>query len=292
MRPLPGPGGIATALLVAALAAEPSTAGAEPPTPATNQYFVVADYIASTKVYNEFSPGNVGAAGSYSVRAAVELPAFGMRWMLEGDYRSYTYPHYSGITPAQFAGTSDGNPCPHAGLPTALTPAAGQQGCVTVLGLYGQFPVPAFTVRDTDYGGRLGVKIAEPFLYLGIGYVHREQNHGYPKQDGFGFGAERLPNPGRRFSAYGSAWYYPSISGHFMYPPGAPASVVRTSEFFRQRLFKYQVGGTLRARNSAFFVDAGILGDAVARAGLSPSGASHVGGYLGLGVGSRLRAPR
>jgi len=85
------------------------------PTPiAKNPYehFIVGDYLFSPKVYNEFSPGNNGRGGSYSVRGAVEFPLFGLPWMLEGDYRSYSYPHNSDISPAQFAASVDGNPCP------------------------------------------------------------------------------------------------------------------------------------------------------------------------------------
>ena len=104
--------------------------------------------IISPKVYNEFSPGNSGKGGSYAVRGAVEFPAFGLPWMLEGDYRSWSYPHNSSIAPGAFTvAGGDGNPCPHAGFPTALTPAAGDQGCVTVIGAYGQTAVPSFTAH-------------------------------------------------------------------------------------------------------------------------------------------------
>ena len=258
----------------------------------TYQHFVVSDYVIAPKVYNEFSPGNSGEGGSYSVRGAVEVPAFGRRWMLQGDYRSYDYRHESGITPAQFAGAFDGNPCPHAGVPAPMTPAAGDQGCVTVIGAHGQFPVPSFTVRDTDYGGRLGLNIAQPRIYLGLGYLHREGNHGYPKQDGFGFGADKLPDLDRRISAYGSVWYYPRVSGDFGFPPGAPPALVRTSDRFEQRFVKYQIGATLHLRNSRFFIDAGLIGDAIRGVKLSPSDASHAALYVGLGVAPKLRASR
>jgi len=52
------------------------------PTPiARNPYehFIVGDYIFNPKVYNEFSPGNSGKGGSYSVRGAAEFPLFGLR---------------------------------------------------------------------------------------------------------------------------------------------------------------------------------------------------------------------
>jgi hypothetical protein len=259
------------------------------PTPvARNPYehFIVGDYIFQPKVYNEFSPGNTGKGGSYAVRGAVEFPAFGLPWMLEGDYRSWSYPHNSGI-PAAFFGippSFDGNPCPHSGLPVALVPATGDQGCVTVIGAYGQTAVPSFTPRDTDFDGRLGLKIAEPRIYIGVGYLHREENYGYPKQNGFGFGAEKLPDLENTLSVYGSVWYYPSISGNFTYPLGAPPALVGTTDKFQQRFLKYQIGGTLNLGNSGLFLDAGFLGDTIRGKNISPGDASHAGGYIGLGI--------
>jgi hypothetical protein len=273
--------------------AVPTAPPTAPPTPvptptpvAVNPYehFIVGDYIFSPKVYNEFSPGNKGVGGSYNVRGAVEFPAFGLPWMLEGDYRSWSYPHQSGIG-ANLFNVGDGNPCPHAGFPLVLTPAAGDQGCVTVIGAYGQVPVPSFTARDTDFDGRLGLKIASPRIYIGVGYLHREENYGYPKQNGFGFGAEKLPDLDQPLSIYGSIWYYPSISGNFTYPAGAvPASLVGTTDKFQQRFVKYQIGGTLALGNSGLFLDAGFLGDSIKGKNLSPSDASHAGGYVGLGI--------
>ncbi|MDB5069690.1 MAG: hypothetical protein JWM87_801, partial [Candidatus Eremiobacteraeota bacterium] len=252
------------------------------PTPvARNPYehFIVGDYIFNPKVYNEFSPGNSGKGGSYSVRGAVEFPLFGLPWMLEGDYRSYSYPHNSGINPTLLAGGA--NPC---NTPAGVGPANGDQGCVTVIGGYGQVAVPSFTARDTDFDGRFGLKIAEPRIYIGVGYLHREENYGYPKQNGFGFGAEKLPDLENPISVYGSVWYYPSISGNFTYPIGAPPALVGTTDKFQQRFLKYQIGGTLNLGNSGLFLDAGFLGDTIRGKNISPSDASHAGGYIGLGI--------
>jgi Copper amine oxidase N-terminal domain len=252
-----------------------------PAPPARNPYehFIVGDYIFSPKVYNEFSPGNSGRGGSYSVRGAVEFPLFGLPWMLEGDYRSWSYPHNSGINPAFF--TAGVNPC---NTPAGVGPANGDQGCVTVIGGYGQVAVPSFEARDTDFDGRFGLKIAEPRIYIGVGYLHREENYGYPKQNGFGFGAEKLPDLDQPFSIYGSVWYYPSISGNFTFPVGAPPSLIGTTDKFQQRFLKYQIGGTLGLGNSGLFLDAGFLGDTIRGKNLSPSDATHAGGYIGLGI--------
>jgi hypothetical protein len=258
----------------------PATPTPSPTPVAKNPYehFIVGDYIFSPKVYNEFSPGNNGTGGSYSVRGAVEFPLFGLPWMLEGDYRSWSYPHNSTIPPNAPADPS-GNQC----FPGS-TGVAGNQGCVTVIGAYGQTSVPSFTARDTDFDGRFALKIADPRIYIGVGYLHREENYGYPKQNGFGFGAEKLPDLDQPFSVYGSVWYYPSISGNFTYPVGAPASLIGTTADFQQRFLKYQVGGTLNLGNSGLFLDAGFLGDTIRGKNLSPSDASHAGGYVGLGI--------
>ncbi len=250
------------------------------PPPARNPYehFIVGDYIFNPKVYNEFSPGNTGKGGSYALRGAVEFPAFGLPWMLEGDYRSYSYPHNTGVNDALFARNA---PCN--GLLGA--PPTGDQGCVTVIGAYGQVWIPSFTARDTDFDGRLGLKIAEPRIYIGVGYLHREENYGYPRQNGFGFGAEKLPDLQQPFSIYGSVWYYPSISGNFSFPSvGAPIGFAGKDESLQHRFLKYQIGGTLNLGNSGLFLDAGFLGDSIRGKNISPSDATHAGGYLGLGI--------
>jgi hypothetical protein len=250
-----------------------------PAPPARNPYehFIVGDYIFSPKVYNEFSPGNSGKGGSYAVRGAVEFPLFGLPWMLEGDYRSYSYPHNSDINPALLAGGA--NPCQG-----AQVGVHGNQGCVTVIGAYGQTAVPSFNARDTDFDGRFGLKIAEPRIYIGVGYLHREENYGYPKQNGFGFGAEKLPDLDQPISVYGSVWYYPSISGDFTYPVGAPGGLTGTTDKFQQRFLKYQIGGTFNLGSTGLFLDGGFLGDTIRGKNLSPSDATHAGGYIGLGL--------
>lgn len=272
------------------LAPTPVPTLAPTPTPAPvatknpYEHFIVGDYIFSPKVYNEFSPGNTGKGGSYAVRGAVEFPAFGLPWMLEGDYRSYSYPHNSTIPSGPNDPVSLGvNPCPNPGSAGPF-PSAGDQGCVTVIGGYGQVPVPSFTARDTDFDGRLGLKIAEPRIYIGVGYLHREENYGYPKQNGFGFGAEKLPDLDQPFSVYGSVWYYPSIQGDFTFPANAPAGLANTTQKFQQRFLKYQIGGTYSLGNSGLFLDFGFLGDSIKGKNISPSDASHAGGYLGLGI--------
>ena len=243
-------------------------------TPNPYEHFVVGDYIFSPKVYDEFSPGNTGKGGSYSVRGAVEFPAFGLPWMLEGDYRSYSYPHNNDFTPAQVA----------AGACNPHVPITGQ-GCVTVIGAYGQTNVPSFTARDTDFDGRFALKVGNPRIYIGVGYLNREENYGYPRETGWGFGAEKLPDLDQPISLYGSVWYYPAISGNYRFPDvGPPADLAGGVFKLQQRFLKYQVGGTFNLGSSGLFLDAGFLGDTIRGKNLSPGDASHAGGYAGLGI--------
>jgi hypothetical protein len=264
--------------------ASPAPAPPPPPPPpppsARNPYehFIVGDYVFNPKVYNEFSPGNSGKGGSYAVRGAVEFPAFGLPWMLEGDYRTYAYPHSTDTVPSILNVNQQCNGIGGHAL-------NGDPGCVTVIGAYGNVFVPSFTPKDIDFDGRFGLKIAEPRIYIGVGYLHREENYGYPKQNGFGFGAEKLPDLQNTFSVYGSVWYYPSISGNFTFPTvGAPITFAGQTEQFQQRFLKYQIGGTLNLGNSGLFLDAGFLGDSIRGKSISPSDATHAGGYLGLGI--------
>jgi hypothetical protein len=258
----------------------PTPAPTEAPTPAPTptpspaptvyyEHFIVGDYLFNPKVYNEFSPGNKGIDASYAARAAVEFPLFGLPWMLEGDYRSYKYP-YTGATP------------------------------VTVIGGYGQTTPGAFTARDTDLDGRFGLKVADPRIYIAVGYLHRDENYGYPKQNGVGFGAEKLPDLNQTFSIYGSVYYYPSVTANYTFPtdgftcpptgvvPCAAGSLAGTSGKFTDRILKYQIGVAILLTGAkdpfGLFLDGGYLGDSIRGKSLSPGDASHDGAYLGLGL--------
>ncbi|HEY5348114.1 MAG TPA: copper amine oxidase N-terminal domain-containing protein [Candidatus Lustribacter sp.] len=230
--------------------------------PVNYEHFIVGDYVFHPKVYNEFSNGIVGNNSSFAARGAAEFPAFGLPWMIEGDYRSYAYQH-NGSRPA---GTS-----------CAAVP--GDPGCVSVIGGTGQVYVPGFTARDTDIDGRIGLKVVDPRIYVGVGYLSRSENYGYPRQNGFGFGVEKLPDLDQPFSVYGSVWYYPSVSANF--------NSASASGQFSYRDLKYQVGATYTLGSFSglgIFVDGGYLGDSLRAKSLAPSNTTHGGAYLGLGL--------
>jgi hypothetical protein len=220
---------------------------------AANEGFIAGDYIISPKVYNEFSPGNSGKGGNYNIKAGYEFGLFNLPWMVEGDYRSFSYPHNSGAL-----------------IDGVVLPAPGDQGYVTVIGGNGSTFVPGFTARDSDLDLRLGLKVADPRIYVGLGYLFRTDNYGYPKQNGFGFGAEKLPDLDQPFSVYGSLWFYPNVKG--------------TSPDLAYRVLKYDIGGTYNFGSSPLYLDFGWLGDQGRNKNNAPADYSHNGPHVGLGL--------
>lgn len=232
-------------------------------------HFIVGDYIFSPKVYNEFSPGNTGS-GSYAARAAMEFNVFNLPWMIEGTFERWQYPHetVSGFGPS----------C----VPGLLGSSAGTQGCVTVIGRNGQTFVPAFTAIEWNSDARLGLKVADPRIYIGVGWMAHTTNYGYPQMNGIGFGLEKLPDLNQMFSIYGDVWYYPSVSGNYTVPSGPQAG---TTFNLAYRILRYKVGATIAfGQNFPVFIDLGFLGDRGTNKTNAPSDYTHNGGYVGLGL--------
>src|SRR5271165_7182538 len=219
-----------------------------PPIPVTPkpispyEKFVAADFVFSPKVYNEFSPGNTGSGAEHAV-AAFEFPLLGFNWFLGGDYRGFSFPH--NVT----------------GSSTAC-PSQGQQGCVDTIGGNGvQTFVPAFSGRQTEYDGRLGVKIADPRYYIDVGYDTTTNNYGYPTLTGAGVGIEKLPDLEKPVSYYGSFFFYPAVGGSYF------------SKSVEYRLLKYSVGATLGfGPGFPLYLDVGALGAGGRASRDAPSG--------------------
>ena len=240
------------------------------PAPTATPYldkFIVGDYIVSPKVYNEFSPGNVGnntnGGFSYSIRGAMELPLMNLPFMLEGDYRQYNYPHN----------------CSAPADPQCLVQPIGSVGGVTP-----PVFVPAFVARDYDFDVRAGVKVLDPRVYVGVGYMYRTGNYGYPKTAGLGVGAEKLPDLDQPFSVYGSVWYYPQVQGNYTDNCGGSPFCTNPTYKLGYSILKYQLGGTFNFGTSPLFLDFGFLGDRGQPKNNAPSAFSHSGLYAGLGI--------
>jgi hypothetical protein len=266
----------------AAPATAPPTAAPTPvPTPVVTA-FVAGDYIISPKVYNEFSPGNTGSNNnggfSYRIHGAWEFDTIGLPWMIEGDYRQYNYPH------TQTAATTAANQnqiCD--GLNGHA--ASGDPGCVTAIGGQFQTFVPAFNAKDYDLDARLGLKVLDPRIYIGVGYMWRTGNYGYPRLSNVGFGVEKLPDLNQNgFTWFGSAYYYPNVkgTGNYCITLGCTTPSATTLAY---NILKYDIGGAFTfGSNVPIYVEFGFLGDKGTGKTNAPSDFTHAGPYIGLGL--------
>jgi hypothetical protein len=221
-----------------------------PVKPVYRDLYVSGDYIFSPKVYNEFSPGNKGTGTSYALHGAWEFPVLNLPWMISGSFQQFQYPH-----------TCDGG---------VLTPTPDCQ--VTVIGDNGATNVPAFNARDTNLDAHLGLKVADPRIYVGVGYLWRNNNYGYPRLSAFGFGAEKLPDLNQNFSVYGSVYYYPNTKGTF------------NNLNLAYNLLNYNVGLDYVLGSSPVFLEAGWTGYSATNKTNAPSGATANGPFVGLGI--------
>ncbi len=221
------------------------------PTPIADEHFIVGDYIISPATYNEFTSNSRGNA-SWAGRAAFEFHAFNLPWMIEGDGRQYSFSHPAGF--------------------------------VTNIGNQTASFVPAFTGYDRDVDARFGLKVLNPRVYVGVGYMWRTNSYGNPHESGFGYGIEKLPDLQQPLSFYGSAWFYPSVRGNYTDP------VTGFGWTPAHNVLKYAVGLNYTLFNTAggatgpLFLDAGYLGEHGTARLDAPSSFNHAGFSVGLGI--------
>ncbi|MGC1985274.1 MAG: copper amine oxidase N-terminal domain-containing protein, partial [Candidatus Cybelea sp.] len=176
----------------------PPSAAPPPPPPPTprplnGEFFVAGDYVFSPKVYNEFSPGNTGTS-TFAVRGAGEFALGNIPFMVEGNFERWQYPHNCNASAASFS-------------PDCY---------VTTIGGQGSSPVQTNTqLDDQNVDARLAVRVLNPRVYIGVGYMWVSGNYGYPNMNGVGFGLEKLPDLNHALSVFGSVWYYPDINGTY-----------------------------------------------------------------------------
>ncbi|GAC1390409.1 MAG: hypothetical protein NVSMB31_07430 [Vulcanimicrobiaceae bacterium] len=221
-----------------------------PPILKTERY-LSAGYIVPPLVCNEISPCNPGTRyRNYAVRGALEFPiSNGLAGMVKFDYRRFNYP-------------AGGRVINLAGGGTAFA--------------------PALQAREEDYDFRAGIRALEPRLYLGVSYLQRTENYGYPRLRGFGVGLEKLPDVDQTFSVYGGAYYYPSVSGTYTQPLGPNTNIPLRLAY---HVLRYDFGITLKpSTTSPVFVDAGYIGDRSRNADNAPSNITRNGPFVGLGV--------
>jgi len=244
----------------------PATA---PPTPTPTaapverktEYYIAGDYLISQKVYDEFSPGNVASANaangvSFQIHGAAEFNVFNIPWMIDGDYVQLNYPHDCSVDAT----------------------GAYEANCdVTTIGGLGATAVPAFSVSTYDLEAHLGIKVLDPRVYVGVGYLWRNWNTGYPRISNVGFGLEKLPDLDHPFSWYVSAWYYGNVKGNFTDPTG-------TTYQLSYNILKAQAGVTYSFPGSPLFIEAGYLGEQLKNKMNAPTDAANTGPYAGIGL--------
>ena len=253
------------------------------PAPVANM-FVAGDWIISPKVYNEFSPGNVGNIKkdgmSYRIRGALEFNLINLPWMIEGDFRNYRYPHNQNAVTGSGGAASPfpGELCNGGVNPNPAT----ETGCVTAIGRNFSTFVPAFTAEDFSLDARLGLGVwKQQHIYIGAGYLWRTTNYGYPKTSAVGFGGEKLPELKQTgWTWHGSAWYYPNVKGNCGANQCPPVGVP-----FSYNVFRYDLGLDVELGPAipAFF-EFGYLGDNGKNKQNAPSDYSENGPYVGLGL--------
>ena len=247
LPPTPPPTPVPTEAPTVAPTVAPTPTPAPVVKPPYKDLFIAGDYIFSPKVYNEFSPGNTGKSGSYDLRGAYEFNLFNLPWMIEGNYEQFQYPVN-----------------------------AGQQ--VTTIGGQGSYTIAnGFQAKDTDVDARFGLKVADPRIYIGVGYLWRQSNYGYPREDGVGFGIEKLPDLNQPLSIYGSAYYYPNAKGTYTNPNGFQYSLA-------YNFLKYQVGLDYVLGKSPIFIDLGFQGLRGTNKTNAPVNLSENGPYAGIGI--------
>ncbi|MBV9647242.1 MAG: copper amine oxidase N-terminal domain-containing protein, partial [Candidatus Eremiobacteraeota bacterium] len=271
-----------------------------PPTPQPRapyyEKFVAADDIISPKVYNELASG-VSGKNSFDIKGALEFPTAGITLMLSGEFRQFQYQHQS-LFPDTTCTTPGSPGCQtvigNNGYRLGTCPNAADPGCVTVPGYQqyvnfvksGQAYVPSFLAQERDIDGRLGLRIAEPRIYLAAGYYGRNYNYlGYPQLKGLGFGIEKLPDLDQTLSLYGSAFMYPNAKGTYVGPTSFLLGPLSGASFnMEYNVLRYEVGATLTLARTPFFVEGGFLGDRGFARGDSPSDFTHTGAFVGGGI--------
>jgi hypothetical protein len=153
---------------------------------------------------------------------------------------------------------------------------------VTTIGGQGNSPVLTNTqLNDQDVDARLAVRVLNPRVYVGVGYMWVSTNYGYPNMNGVGFGIEKLPDLNHALSLFGSAWYYPNVKGTYTNVPSA--SINPLSYDLQYNILKYQIGATYVIGNSPIFVEAGWMGDQWSNKQNAPVNRSYNGPFAGLG---------
>jgi hypothetical protein len=274
----------------------PSPTPSPVPAKAVNyEHYVAGDYMTFPKEYNELSPGNTGTK-SFEVKGAVEFPLLGQTFAVDANYRHYLYAHNADLLPSGcFPGTAGCNTLLGSGTnyERGACPSATDPGCVTTVGYQatqaqtglGQVYVTAFIAQENDVDEHIAIKFASPRFYIAVGDYQKSYNYlGYPSISGLGFGLEKLPDLDSPFSVYGSAFYYPNVSGKYTFATSPLLGSLSGEQVtLAYAVWKYEIGGTIDLGKN-LFLDFGYLGEKFNAKTNAPSGTSVNAPYVGLGL--------
>jgi hypothetical protein len=233
-----------------------------PPTPSpvpivpSYTFFVQGATTWSSHNYNEFVAGPF--CESFQLNAA--YAPLNSKFAVKVDYRSDSYITSDNLTDLlgnefTYFSTIDGG--------TAFT--------------------PVFWAHQVSLDGRLEYQIAAPRIYVGLGYIWTSNNYGYPHWDGLGVGVEKLPDLRPGIGVYGSAFYYPTVTGNYTETIPLSSNVGKTYQM-QYSIWQLDIGLTLALRHSPLYLYGGYGGYQFDAKKNAPIGQSHDGPYLGVGI--------
>jgi hypothetical protein len=247
------PSTVLTCLAVLAPLATITPAGADPspapvpapsPTPTAYVRFVEADLLPGERVANAYVPKLTGPITN-RLRVTVEYQFFGSNF-LEFEYRRWDDVHPTGFVLE----------------PLTLAPTF----------------IPAARYRDQDviFNNSL---VGRQHTYLATSTFVHSGNDGDPNLHAdLGFGLERLPDPSKVASLFGSYFYYPEVTGKISVPAGVPRANLR------YKLQSFNLGGALAVGKTPSFLTAGIIADHYLRKQNAAADATHFSTQLGVGA--------
>jgi hypothetical protein len=222
--------------------AEPTAAPTAAPTKPTYIRFVEAELLLGDRVANSYAP-NVTGRITNSIRAESEFK-FLARSFAEFDYRRWSVDHPSGF--------------------------------VTQPLLNGSTFVPQQRFSEQDVTFNNGV-VGVGHTYLATSTIIHSTSENLPTlHSSFGLGIEKLPDPTRPLSLFGSFYYYPEVSGKLAEDDGSRPKL-------RYKLETFRFGGALAIPQTRLFLTASLLADHYLRKENAPGDATHTSASLGVG---------
>jgi len=142
---------------------------------------------------------------------------------------------------------------------------------------------PVFLARQTTLDARAEYQIAAPRIYAGVSFLQSSTNYGYPRLRGAGAGLEKLPDLRPGIDFYGSAFYFPNVTGTYAITNAASPNFGTS---FRQgyAITKYDIGASLISAHVPVYIYGGVSGNNFTAKQNAPIGQTHDGPYAGLGV--------